>query len=728
MKLRNKLLYVVLASLLVQVIATGTFTILTFLNQARESSQKDLAADWQRASDYFERIKHSSFTHLISLSRYVQSNWQEVENARSIIRTIASFQMDIDADRIITLDREYRITADVHLASPPVLPDIKEILATYPFSYPTNRFIYLPKENEERRLYLVTGTRIPDSRGDFNSVFLIKSIDHEMITTLSMEIGISLAFFVGGHFICSDIPRFELPKPLSADDTRTISTSTGTYNLLSRIYSTDIDEKLHLVILESTLTNVLYTGQLIRSFSLAFLFTLLLSTVLAITMTTYFTSPFSKLQSWMEHYMQTGTLERLRIHRRDEVGFLTATFHTLADKLIKEEKLIKQQLEEISFLHSYNENILKSLQAGVIVVDSEGRIEYYNDFISQLIGSGEDEVRGIQVLDFLNRYFRMPDGEEFPVEFAGYPSLKQDVSPFSAGKDVREDGASAAASSSVQLEKIDFHREHAERRLFTAKMIPLRPSDNTLKKLIVLEDITGVERFWTRMAQVEKIMSLGLLSAGVAHEINNPLGSILSHVQYLSAVERDRDKIDSLRWIEKETERIAGIVQRLLSFARSEEGRDGSCRPWEAVEEICSFLKRELEKKSIRVIKNHNGAVPPVRLSEGSMKQILLNLILNAIQAVKPEGTIIITLDNRQETCRLRIEDNGIGIQQEEMKYIFDPFYTTKKAEAGTGLGLSICYSIVSRAGGDIQIRSIPAKGTCVEVILPAQAERGHEV
>ncbi len=700
MRLKNKLFLVVLFSLLLQVIISGSFAIITFLGQSKKSSTDELIVSWHRARSYIERLKHYSFTHLVNLSHYLKDNRASLADSESIIKTIEYFKANMEADRIIVIDEKYRIIVNISSDNSYDMRDLKEIITSYHFSHPSSRFFYNGKKNGGKSLYLITGTRVSGEKEStkHHSIFLIKRFDRALVTKTYEYLGINLAIFAGENFVCSNIPYFKLPEKAFTNTVQPVNTTTGRYNLLSGVIASNTSENIYLVVLKSTLEGAIYAEKLVKSFLLAFLITLSISTVLAISMTAYFTSPFVKLQNWMDRYMKAGKLDELKIHTKDEIGFLTSTFHTLASKLIKEEALIKEQLEKISFLNKYNENILQNLQAGVLVVNSRGFIEYCNDFICRLLKTGADKILSLRVYDFFSSYFKLTED----AEVLKHINVKQNT----------------------QIENIIFRKENEEKLKFTAKILPLWQSGQKKNTLIVLEDITKAESSWEKIIQAEKITSLGLLSAGMAHEINNPLGSILSHVQYLTAVEKDTDKLDSLTWIESETGRIAHIVQRLLNFAKSYDGGEESCSLNSVVSEINELLKLELSRKNITITSDLESELPSLALSEGRLKQVILNLLINSIQAVKTDGKISISARNQSDFIEFIIEDNGAGISKEDINYIFDPFFTTKKSESGTGLGLSICYSIITRAGGDIQVQSTPERGTTMNVLIPIEGNK----
>jgi signal transduction histidine kinase len=232
---------------------------------------------------------------------------------------------------------------------------------------------------------------------------------------------------------------------------------------------------------------------------------------------------------------------------------------------------------------------------------------------------------------------------------------------------------------------------------------------------------------WDRLVIAEKMSSLALLSAGLAHEMNNPLASILSHVGWLRAVESDEGKQDSLGWIEREATRMAGILDRIRAYARG-SGQDaagggaspgaGPCDLNRAVRETLDVLRPELFRKEIELGVRIAEGLPWARIGEDELKQVALNLLVNAEQAVERGGRVDVETASRDGALVLTIRDDGCGIPQENLKRVFDPFFTTRAG--GTGLGLSLAYRIVRHAGGDLRLASAPGRGTTVEVVLNA--------
>jgi len=238
--------------------------------------------------------------------------------------------------------------------------------------------------------------------------------------------------------------------------------------------------------------------------------------------------------------------------------------------------------------------------------------------------------------------------------------------------------------------------------------------------------VTAAERFWARMSVADRVTSLGILSAGMAHEINNPLGTILSHVNYLKAVEKERDKLDSISWIESETNRIAAIIRRLRVFSAPGVRSDAYADLNRVARETVEVLRFTLGRKKLSLTMDLAAELENVACPADELKQVVLNILLNASEACADEGAICLRTSRDPEgRAVLSVVDDGVGIDPSDIGSIFDPFFTTKLATQGNGLGLSICYAIVKRAGGDIRVSSTPGEGTKVEVSLRVH-ERPH--
>ncbi|MUM76032.1 response regulator [Pseudodesulfovibrio sp. F-1] len=239
-----------------------------------------------------------------------------------------------------------------------------------------------------------------------------------------------------------------------------------------------------------------------------------------------------------------------------------------------------------------------------------------------------------------------------------------------------------------------------------------------------------------RMAETERLASLGTLAAGVAHEINNPVAIMIQEAEWLMDLLQDDDQgrinpaelRQSLQIIQTQGNRCREITHNLLHFARKAETRRQSMSLNAMVMELREIMERQAAKHHIILEIRLAPNLPELVASPSEIQQILLNLVNNAISAMEDKGgriqiaTAVEVRADIGKTLLLRVEDTGPGIAEADISRIFDPFFTTKPVGKGTGLGLSVCYGIVARMGGDISVQSAPDQGAAFSVHLPLQA------
>ncbi len=239
----------------------------------------------------------------------------------------------------------------------------------------------------------------------------------------------------------------------------------------------------------------------------------------------------------------------------------------------------------------------------------------------------------------------------------------------------------------------------------------------------LIKDISQRKAMEQQILQADKLASIGQLAAGIAHEINNPLGIILGYTQLLIRSESEGSQnLEDLRIIEKHSRACKTIVENLLSFSRRAQTKMSACRINDVIEEVVRVVGHHFELERIAIEKQFDPLIPPIAIDEAKMRQVFMNLILNARQAMK-SGTVRIET-RRDESGRkaiVRVIDEGTGIEAKHMRRIFDPFFTTKPTGEGTGLGLSVSYGIVKDHGGELLVESEVGKGSVFTVILPVQ-------
>ena len=248
--------------------------------------------------------------------------------------------------------------------------------------------------------------------------------------------------------------------------------------------------------------------------------------------------------------------------------------------------------------------------------------------------------------------------------------------------------------------------------------------NETLEKR-VQERTDALVRHEKQMAHADRLASIGQLSSGIAHEINNPLGIIQGYTQLLLRGESEgSQRHNDLSTILKHARNCKTIVEDLLNFARRSKPTAVDVDIHHLIDEALVFLEHRSKKAEIDIQKRYAADLPSLRVDEKKIKQVLINLVMNARHAVGEKGRIIIETAWEAQSSRVRItvRDNGYGIDPKHLKRIFDPFFTTKPTGEGTGLGLAVSYGIIKSHGGDIEVESDPAGGTEFRVLLPTNS------
>jgi len=241
----------------------------------------------------------------------------------------------------------------------------------------------------------------------------------------------------------------------------------------------------------------------------------------------------------------------------------------------------------------------------------------------------------------------------------------------------------------------------------------------------LVKDIEQQHMMREQMVQADKLASIGELSSGIAHEINNPLGIILGYTQLLLRnEEKDSARAADLKTIEKQVRHCKSIVGDLLNFARTSAPKKEMCDIHIIIDDVLHFIQQHSKLEGIRIETQYDRKMGPLLVDEKKIKQVFINLLMNAQYAVGTKGTIGIdtelTSDGRRALIRVR--DSGRGIDIKDQARIFDPFFTTKPTGQGTGLGLSVSYGIIKNHGGDIRVDSSPGQGAVFTLTFPVPA------
>lgn len=238
-----------------------------------------------------------------------------------------------------------------------------------------------------------------------------------------------------------------------------------------------------------------------------------------------------------------------------------------------------------------------------------------------------------------------------------------------------------------------------------------------------------------QLVQSEKLAGVGQLAAGIVHDIRNPIQIIMGHAQFLLGIlgEQDiakcdhKEFVEGLREIEGGATHVNEIIKQLLAFSRQGALELRAVRLGDIGDETLRFMQASIAKSRVKVVSHFPASVPPVMVDAGQIKQVIINIVMNALQAMPNGGTLTVSSgvlrDEDREMVSLAIADTGVGMTPEQRSKVFDPFFTTKAGAGGTGLGLSVSYGIVENHGGRILVDSEPGKGSCFTLLMPAHRE-----
>ncbi len=236
-----------------------------------------------------------------------------------------------------------------------------------------------------------------------------------------------------------------------------------------------------------------------------------------------------------------------------------------------------------------------------------------------------------------------------------------------------------------------------------------------------------------RLLQAQKLASIGELSAGIAHEINNPLATIRQEAEWMQQLLKKlepagRAELEelqgSVRQIILQVDRCTEIIKNLLDFARKRQPVIQAVDLTRIIADMTMLVEKEAKHRGIKIIRDHDRELPTIYSDAPQLRQVVLNLLTNATHAIGQNGEItIVTRAEKNGGISLAITDTGCGILPEDLPKVFDPFFTTKPPGQGTGLGLSICHGIIQRLGGDITVKSTVGQGTTFTVRLPRRPD-----
>ncbi|HKD91122.1 MAG TPA: ATP-binding protein, partial [Terriglobales bacterium] len=379
---------------------------------------------------------------------------------------------------------------------------------------------------------------------------------------------------------------------------------------------------------------------------------------------------------------------------------------------------LEQKVTEYERLKDFNENIVESISVGVLAVDLKDRIEFWNSQMEVMFALPRSEALG------------RPLGEIFPAAFTEeFYRIRQ-------------------FAGVHNLYKFRLETNAADTRITNVAIAPLVTRRfNVIGRLIIVDDITERMVLESQLTQAEKMSSIGLLAAGVAHEVNTPLAVISSYAQMLAKqITGDEKKSALLEKITKQTFRASEIVNNLLNFSRTGGGEFADVDLNQIIRETLTLVEHQLSTSRVKIDQQLASDLPRIHGNTGKLQQVFLNLILNARDAMPKGGTLTVRTGNGDGEAsgsgrvsgqpasagvNVAISDTGSGIAPEHLSRIYDPFFTTKIApregeRRGTGLGLAVTYGIIQEHAGKIWVESETGQGTTFFLEFPMVRKAVH--
>jgi PAS domain S-box-containing protein len=352
---------------------------------------------------------------------------------------------------------------------------------------------------------------------------------------------------------------------------------------------------------------------------------------------------------------------------------------------------VEQKAEQVARLKDFSENILESTNVGLVALGPDGAIESWNSSMERLTGRPRSEALRRRLEEVL------PPGLAAEVE------------------------ARKGESRLSSLYKYPLPRADGQRRVTNIALAPLiSKQGQSIGRLLIFDDITERLQMETQVQQAEKLSSVGLLAAGVAHEVNTPLAVISNYAQMLAKQLPTTDPRGPLvEKIVKQTFRASEIISSLLNFSRTGPGEFGSVDLNRTLADTLALVNPHLRSSRVEVDSQLDPTLPPIHGDAGKLQQVFLNLFFNARDAMPQGGRLTVRAHRHNARVQVEIGDTGVGIAPENLVKVYDPFFTTKSTGRGTGLGLAVTYGIVQEHKGSIQVNSHPGRGTTFLVEFP---------
>lgn len=401
-----------------------------------------------------------------------------------------------------------------------------------------------------------------------------------------------------------------------------------------------------------------------------------------------------------------GTDNLLEIIMYFAMGILVGALRDLEERKTRDLRQVSVRLEDayskleeraiqLINIQDYTQSILRSVTSGVLTVGPDASVTTMNPAAERMLGVSEYDA----VPKPIGSLFRDDAG------------LSNDVEKVLSGRipvTLREGTVQTKSGRSVHIQASSSRMRAVGGRILGA--------------VVTMEDVSEIKSLTEQLIRADRLAAMGQLTAGVAHEVRNPLGVIRASVQLLEDASADRTRIlEASSVIKQEIDRLDRVIKALLDFGRPSKPTFTKVDVEEVLDDVVLFTERFGRQSGVRIVRDLSGGLPPVEADPDQLKQVFLNLVTNAVQAMEETGGMItISTRHAQGYVEVEVADSGPGIPAESISKVFDPFYSTR--DDGTGLGLTIVHRIIDEHDGHIEVQS-GEKGTTFVVSLPIAAE-----
>ncbi|MEC9490050.1 MAG: ATP-binding protein [Halanaerobiales bacterium] len=700
MKLKNKFITFTLFLVIVAITLTGLLVLNNVEKQNINEAdlkisdtltgvKRDLE---QLKSEYEEKVNAFASAERIALPTYILEKYKNYdyftpsvinELKDSILESTLLFNLALDFDeaQVRSLNRELIVAVEGQRQISESLVLNKEN------SYQINKesVMFLKDGN---KLLLQAQAPIMWKDKEVASLLLKKYIDESYLISLQKAQGINISISADNNVLVSTMGQ-SLPDAVYRDNIfegiiRDVEVqgekySFGYYDL--NIENVDRSSVIVGLPMSATAEKLSQTRE---DFILALIISILLVAILVNIYARKLIRPVEDIIAATDELKEGNLKNKINYQSNDELGKLVNKFNNMADSL-------QEYRDNLFELKEFQENILESIKEAMVVIDRKNKVQTINAAMEQYLNKDrkfylEKEINEMDIFENLNLSF--------------WETIKSD--------------------QKYTVKEYSFSTKN-KNHIFNLKIYPLNNNYKLTGAVIILEEITQKVELEKQLLLNDKLSSIGRFTAGIAHEINNPLGTISNFVETILFDEEDQKKIEYLKSIRSEAERISSIVNGLLNFSRQSKSEFGLVDIREVIElslKICHYQKNY---KEFKIVKEYPEDNTYIMGNFNQIQQVFINIITNAFQSMEKGDklNILVRVTAEQNLLKIIFKDNGSGIESQYLQKIFDPFFTTREEGKGVGLGLSISYGIIKNHGGDITVESEAGKGSTFVVSLP---------